>query len=215
MRRFKNKVCAAYATHELPKETASRHRRRAARRANEHDDGEGMRVATGHMKGKRRVVAPTTSKKAKLKTFNLSTYKYHRLGDYAQAIREYGPTDNYTTQTVSALSARPPARPRPAFRITARPSRLRGGGGESRGGAFVRRGDGSPGRDGLWQARLICVLAVPCGRARQAPHRFRRNSSRKQERRAERRPSEAEAGGARRSILVRKARCMYTLSSYR
>ena len=40
----------------------------------------------------------------KTKTFNLTTYKLHALGDYPNTIRQYGTTDNYTTQTVSLLS---------------------------------------------------------------------------------------------------------------
>lgn len=36
----------------------------------------------------------------KIKKLNLSTYKFHALGDYVQAIRQFGTTDNYTTQIV-------------------------------------------------------------------------------------------------------------------
>ena len=34
------------------------------------------------------------------KTFNLDTYKYHSLGDYAEHIRQYGTTDSYSTEPV-------------------------------------------------------------------------------------------------------------------
>jgi hypothetical protein len=37
----------------------------------------------------------------KLKCLNLKTYKYHVLGDYVSAIRLYGTTDLYSTQSVS------------------------------------------------------------------------------------------------------------------
>lgn len=37
------------------------------------------------------------------KTLNLSTYTLHSLGDYADTIRRYGTTDNYTTQIVRIL----------------------------------------------------------------------------------------------------------------
>jgi hypothetical protein len=47
--------------------------------------------------------ASNASKDPKAKAFNLSTYKWHALGDYANTIRRYGTTDNYSTQTVSRL----------------------------------------------------------------------------------------------------------------
>ena len=36
--------------------------------------------------------------------FNLQTYKLHALGDYVDTIRQFGTTDNYTTQSVSFQS---------------------------------------------------------------------------------------------------------------
>ena len=36
----------------------------------------------------------------KIKRLNLSTYKYHALGDYPGMIWQYGMTDSYSTQTV-------------------------------------------------------------------------------------------------------------------
>ena len=47
--------------------------------------------------------ASDASKDPKTKIFNLSTYKWHALGDYVNTIRRYGTTDNYSTQTVSHL----------------------------------------------------------------------------------------------------------------
>ena len=38
--------------------------------------------------------------RAKKKELNLNTYKYHRLGDYPRAVREFGPLDGFSTQTV-------------------------------------------------------------------------------------------------------------------
>ena len=37
------------------------------------------------------------------KLLNLSTYKWHALGDYVCAIRLFGPTDGFSTQVVSNL----------------------------------------------------------------------------------------------------------------
>jgi hypothetical protein len=35
------------------------------------------------------------------KGFNLNTYKFHALGDYTAAIRQFGTTDSYSTEIVS------------------------------------------------------------------------------------------------------------------
>jgi hypothetical protein len=45
--------------------------------------------------------APKPESALKPKEFNLNTYKFHSLGDYADAIRRYGTTDSYSTQIVS------------------------------------------------------------------------------------------------------------------
>lgn len=82
MRHFKSYTCKAFHTIELPNEETARRRRRAA------------------MDPKRRQTSDA-AKEAKTKGFNLSTYKWHALGDYANTIRRYGTTDNYSTQTVS------------------------------------------------------------------------------------------------------------------
>jgi len=39
-----------------------------------------------------------------VKKFNLESYKPHALGDYAMMIRLYGPTDGYSSQTVSTMN---------------------------------------------------------------------------------------------------------------
>ncbi len=77
MRAFAKNVCPYFDTKELPKETNSR---------------------------KRRKKAGNTDRTVKIgaisKVYNLFTYKYHRLGDYVRAIRLFGPTDVFNTQTV-------------------------------------------------------------------------------------------------------------------
>lgn len=78
LRRFASVTCGEFRTMELPKERAARIRR-TANTANLGGNGSGG---------------------ARLKTFNLNTYKLHALGDYPQTIRERGTTDNYTTQWV-------------------------------------------------------------------------------------------------------------------
>ena len=78
MRQFLAQVCPFFDTRELPKETDSRKRRKQA-------SGHNTRVDVS----------------AKTKVFNLGTYKYHRLGDYPAAVREFGTLDNFSTVTVS------------------------------------------------------------------------------------------------------------------
>ena len=84
LRLFVSDVCNDFPTVELPQEETARKRR----------------MAQANPKGKQ--MAEQGSRKTK--TFNLTTYKLHALGDYPNTIRQYGTTDNYTTQTVSLLS---------------------------------------------------------------------------------------------------------------
>jgi hypothetical protein len=91
LREFKKEVCSAYATTELPSEEAARIRRKASAAKKP-----GAQPAAP--------VAPATQKAPQSRhhrTFNLSTYKIHSLGHYARAIRLYGTSDNFNSQTVS------------------------------------------------------------------------------------------------------------------
>lgn len=84
MRHFKKTTCAAYITKELPREIATRGRKKAAMA----------------LKGK----TPVENKKGQsklIKTLNLNTYKFHALSKYVDAIRRYGTSDSYSTQIVS------------------------------------------------------------------------------------------------------------------
>lgn len=82
LRIFKDNVCPKYTTFELPKETASRARASAARQ-----------------QGTTATTESTSAKKQR--TFNLQTSKIHALGDYANEVIQYGPTDGYSTYLVS------------------------------------------------------------------------------------------------------------------
>jgi hypothetical protein len=86
LRNFQEVTCAAFATRELPQETAARERRLAAQTAK----GKGSATAADNSKGR----------SEKQKNFNLCTYKLHALGDYVKTIKHYGTTDNYSTQVV-------------------------------------------------------------------------------------------------------------------
>jgi len=83
LRHFDVGVCSDFHTVELPQEETARRRR----------------MAKADPKGKQK---PEESQKKK-KCLNLTTYKLHALGDYADTIRQYGTSDNYSTQTVSVI----------------------------------------------------------------------------------------------------------------
>ncbi|KAH9919802.1 uncharacterized protein B0H18DRAFT_936945 [Fomitopsis serialis] len=73
LRHFRDHVCPAFNTVELPREAESR-----ARQA----DKTGTRTSRGRQ----------------AKTFNLDTYKWHSFGDYVFAIATFGTSDVYSTQ---------------------------------------------------------------------------------------------------------------------
>lgn len=114
MRTFLRKVCPDYVTKELPKETASRQRRKAARAAKASPKAPPLATAESSASapgshadeaaplpvGARSKGAPKLTSKGK--RFDLNTYKFHRLGDYPRSIRSMGTTDGWTTQTVRA-----------------------------------------------------------------------------------------------------------------
>ena len=93
MRAFVREVCDWFDTKELPKETQARQRRK--RGGKKSANGTSSSAADNSAQ-------PVSSKRKRL---NLKTYKYHRLGDYPAAIRMFGTTDNFTTQTVRPFSA--------------------------------------------------------------------------------------------------------------
>lgn len=85
LRKFRDFTCAAFDTVELPKEKAARRRRFA-----QHG---GLNATSSEPTG------------PKVKRFNLSTYKFHAMGDYVRTIKLFGTTDSFTTQIVSLVSS--------------------------------------------------------------------------------------------------------------
>ena len=85
LRQFATVTCPRYATKELPREVNARLKRQQAH------------ATRGERANK------TTSNTVKVKRFNLSTYKIHCIPDYPDAIRKYGTTDSYSTQTVGIV----------------------------------------------------------------------------------------------------------------
>ncbi|KAG2745189.1 hypothetical protein P692DRAFT_201868719 [Suillus brevipes Sb2] len=77
LRKFQGYTCAAFNAVELPKEKAARQRKaQSSDTSNVSPDSSGARP----------------------KKFNLGTYKFHAMGDYARTIRLFGTTDSFTTQ---------------------------------------------------------------------------------------------------------------------
>ncbi|KAJ7668960.1 hypothetical protein B0H17DRAFT_904270, partial [Mycena rosella] len=81
-RHFVRTTCKDYTTYELPQE----YNRRARRQAKKNSKSKS---------------AQTAQKSAKeRKAWNLCTYKWHSMGDYPDAIVDFGTTDSYSTQIV-------------------------------------------------------------------------------------------------------------------
>lgn len=103
LRRYANKVCPKYNTKPLPGEAAAADRRQAAK---------GKKVVSGSGQASAPNARPNGRKGCK--QFNLKTYKIHALGDYADHIEQFGPTDCFSTQQVRSLSQfHPPPSPLP------------------------------------------------------------------------------------------------------
>ena len=90
LRRYVNKVCSQYETKQLPGEAAARYRRQATK----------VKKGTSAFQ-------PGPSSSRNFKPFNLETYKIHALGDYADHIERFGPTDCFTTQQVRSALFQP------------------------------------------------------------------------------------------------------------
>ena len=85
LRYFGGKFSDRFNTRELPKEADARKRRADANKSISKTATKPNASEGGHIR------------------FNLSTYKLHALGDYADTIRRRGTTDSYSTQTVSLV----------------------------------------------------------------------------------------------------------------
>lgn len=84
LRDFRDFTCAVFNTVELPREKAARQQKLAQR--------VGPNGVASEPSGPR------------VKRFNLSTYKFHAMGDYVRTIKLFGTTDSFTTQIVSIVS---------------------------------------------------------------------------------------------------------------
>ncbi len=84
-------TCPGFKTFETDREYNTRRRATELRVSRQH----GNTAPSNNLSGKRQ------------KTFNLTTYKLHSLGDYVVAIKTFGTTDSYSTQIVSVFTSCP------------------------------------------------------------------------------------------------------------
>ncbi len=86
LRHFQSVTCVAFNTYETQREREARQRAEARRQP--------------QTPGSTQQARTEASSSRRPKTFNLTRYKVHALGDYIAVIWQAGPTDNYTTQMV-------------------------------------------------------------------------------------------------------------------
>lgn len=94
LRLYANKLCPKYSTKLLPGEAAAAHRHKAA-------SAKTKKAASTSRKPK----APPKASVPKGSSFNLQTYKIHALGDYADHIEQFGPTNCFSTHQVCTLTS--------------------------------------------------------------------------------------------------------------
>ena len=103
VRRFRDVTCRAFETVELEKERGARARKG---RKSKSKLASVSRDATGQPAVPNSTPVPpvhqssSTDGGKKRKGLNISTYKFHALGDYVRTIRMFGTTDSYSTQIV-------------------------------------------------------------------------------------------------------------------
>jgi hypothetical protein len=94
LRHFVNKTCSQYETKRLPSEEAAFIHRPASKAKTGGTAPQGKQAGGGSM----------MEDGPDVKRFNLATYKIHALGDYADHIERFGPTDCFTTQHLCHFS---------------------------------------------------------------------------------------------------------------
>lgn len=108
LRSFSDITCSAFDTKELRREADARVRRESRKKQvishwQGSSDVESIDPERSLVHGSTEragSVPPAEATGRHPKTFNLSTYKVHSLGDYVKTIRQYGTTDSYSTEPV-------------------------------------------------------------------------------------------------------------------
>jgi len=116
MRQFHDLICSHFSTTELPHEADARRRQRqrahirvpqmervpmiSVSTSTSSSTTAHRNTATSSSTTTCHNAATSSGSSWKLKTLNLTTTKFHALGDYVRAIRMFGCTDSFSTQIV-------------------------------------------------------------------------------------------------------------------
>jgi hypothetical protein len=116
MRQFRDQTCSQFDTIELPREVAVRNRNQRRGQAKVSTKGLTLDGPKGPSSVLSHQVIPSPNAASspegdtrpvpssrKLRMMNLSTTKFHFLGDYMQTIHRFGCTDSFSTQLVTHL----------------------------------------------------------------------------------------------------------------
>jgi hypothetical protein len=119
MRRFRDQTCSKFDTVDLPREVAARNRNqqrghpKVSTKGLTSDGPEGPSSVLSHqlIPSSNAASSPEgdtmrAPSSRKPKTINLSTTKFHFLGDYVRTIQQFGCTDSFSTQLVRHSSLR-------------------------------------------------------------------------------------------------------------
>ena len=98
-RAFTNNTCSAFDTHELPRETAARKRRKMKKTIGKNGSVDSAPEPSTDIS----LGATNEADEPLPRKFNLWIYKYHCLGDYPNTIRRYGTCDSYSTEPVRRM----------------------------------------------------------------------------------------------------------------
>ena len=98
LRLYANKLCPEYTTKPLPGEAAAAYRRKAKNAPPKSTPPKN--APPKNAPSKDAPPTPLNTSVPKGTGFNLETYKIHALGDYADHIEQFGPTDCFSTQQV-------------------------------------------------------------------------------------------------------------------
>ncbi|TFK18413.1 hypothetical protein FA15DRAFT_603337 [Coprinopsis marcescibilis] len=99
-RLFMNVTCANITTYELPREVEARQRRASKSKS-------APQSASQPVSTQRSIPDPPPIEGRRVKKLNISTYKFHSLGDYPQSIKKYGPVDAYSSELGEMLHKLP------------------------------------------------------------------------------------------------------------
>jgi hypothetical protein len=88
-RAFATKTCTSFKTRELRREAEARKRRHSKKEAAPSQSSNIPSMGDSQ-------IGVLKEQGRRLKSFNLDTYKYHALGDYAKTIRRLSTTDSFS-----------------------------------------------------------------------------------------------------------------------